>query len=176
MALGHKTIVVTVGLLRAEPEMLQTVLAHELGHLHYGDSMVSIAIIAGSYPIQICYWANYIFMQIARVVVMILRFIPILGLMSVLFMWAVQLACLPLIAINWIGNKIFDFVYLMNCRRTEYRADEFASNLRYGDSMIRFLEYIAPYVEQGNIFTQLFSTHPLVENRIERLQKIKVQN
>lgn len=64
----------------------------------------------------------------------------------------------------------------MNCRRTEYRADEFASNLRYGDSMIRFLEYIAPYVEQGNIFTQLFSTHPLVENRIERLQKIKVQN
>lgn len=115
-------------------------------------------------------------MQIARVVVMILRFIPILGLMSALFMWAVQLACLPLIAINWIGNKIFDFVYLMNCRRTEYRADEFASNLRYGDSMIRFLEYIAPYVEQGNIFTQLFSTHPLVENRIERLQKIKVQN
>lgn len=176
MALGHKTIVVTAGLLRAEPEMLQTVLAHELGHLHYGDSMVSIAIIAGSYPIQICYWANYIFMQIARVVVMILRFIPILGLMSALFMWAVQLACLPLIAINWIGNKIFDFVYLMNCRKTEYRADEFASNLRYGDSMIRFLEYIAPYVEQGNIFTQLFSTHPLVENRIERLQKIKVQN
>lgn len=175
MAVGHKTIVVTTGLLRAEPKMLQTVLAHELGHLHYRDSMVSIAIIAGCYPIQICYWINYIFQQIARVAVMILRFIPIVGLISILFMWVVQLACLPLVAINWLGNKIFDFMYLMNSRRTEYRADEFASNLSYGDSMIHFLEYILPYAEQGNSFTQMFSTHPLVQNRIVRLQKIKAQ-
>lgn len=177
MALGQKTIVVTAGLLRAEPEMLQTVLAHELGHLHYGDSMVSIAIMAGCYPIQICYWANYIFMQFARVVVMILRFIPILGLISVLFMWVTQLACLPLIAINWLGNKIFDFMYLMNSRRTEYRADEFANDLSYGDSMIYFLDWMQniPGVEQGNVFTQMFSTHPLTSKRIERLQRLKVQ-
>lgn len=175
MAIGKKTIVATSGFLQKEPELIQCVLAHELGHLHYGDSMVTIAIIAGCYPIRICYWINYIFMNMARFAAMIISWIPVIGLISNLFVLLMQLLCLPLIAINWLGNKIFDFMFLMNSRRAEYRADQFASDLNYGDSMIYFLEWIdsIPGMEKGNAFTQMFSSHPLTRKRIARLQKIK---
>jgi Zn-dependent protease with chaperone function len=181
-ATGFHTIVITRGLFEAlSPEELRGVLAHELGHLLSGDTIVATAFLtAGLLPKAVfgfCRAGVFVLRSgLARVnfvagcVVLL-----ILGLMlnrAHLLMGVA--ATLLFVFFFMVLNRVFRFFALMLGRLAEYRQDAFAFRLGYGDGLRKVLELLAAGEEVGvsRYYIVMHSTHPVIFNRIRRLEKM----
>jgi Zn-dependent protease with chaperone function len=71
-------------------------------------------------------------------------------------------------------NRVFRFFALMLGRLAEYRQDAFAFRLGYGDGLRKVLELLAAGEEVGvsRYYIVMHSTHPVIFNRIRRLEKM----
>lgn len=165
-AFGKNSICVTKGLLeQSSPDELRGVISHEAGHLYYKDS------IKKSIVTTLNYAGN-----VSSVLIMIGIFI--FNLFENTFSKGFSLGKVLLFVvlfyklIYWLLQKIIDYGYLAVGRSAEYRADNFAKKLGYGEGLISFLKRI----DAGNpapkgIMASLSSTHPPTSLRIERLQR-----
>ena len=170
----HSAVAITEGLLRLDEEEIEGVLAHELAHIKNRDVLVSTmaATIGGAiaYLAQIGYWSLFLGGNRRDQGNMI-------GLLLIIIF-------APIAAI---------LVRLAISRKEEYRADRtgalitknphglasalrkiarFAREqpIRTGSTATSHMWIVNPF--KGDWFTGLFSTHPPVEMRIQRLEDI----
>ena len=168
----NAVIAVTEGLLELEDEELQGVLAHEISHIRNRDMLVSTlaATLAGA-----------------------IAFIAQITYFSMFFGNSRQQSFLPLIVIMVFAPLAAFFVRLAVSRSREFKADwtgalltknpeALASALRKisahanahpvkGASATSHLWIVNPFKKDW--FNALFSTHPPIEKRVERLEVIK---
>jgi len=174
----HAAVAVTHGLLRLDQDELEGVLAHEIGHIRNRDMLLfaMAATIAGAiaYLAQIGYWSMFMGGGNRRGEASLLGFILIV-------IFAPIAAFLIRMAIS---------------RKREYRADEtgalltknpgaLASALRKiseiakhnpiktGSSASAHMFIVNPF--KGDWFTGLFATHPPMQKRVERLERINLR-
>jgi heat shock protein HtpX len=171
----HSAIAVTQGLLELEPNEIEGVIGHEMAHIKNRDILVSTlaATIAGaiSFIAQMAYWGMFSGDRRSNGV-------SIVGI--ILIMVFAPLAAL--------------LVRLAISRSREYKADSTgasitgnpsglasalrkistytASNPVRGNSATSHMWIVNPF--QSGWFTSLFSTHPPINERISRLQHMKV--
>ena len=177
MALGRGTIAVTRGALDVANESeLAGVLAHESGHLHHRDSMVTSALIGMN---------GISHLQAAVVRISMAGFVVFLMLGMVLMIaskedmsWVAGLAILvPVVLgvgllLNRLINGVVSLVLRLADRSVEYRADRFAGELGFGPGLVGFLERLAGMeakTEHGFLVMYLQS-HPPAALRIDRLE------
>lgn len=180
-ALGKNTICVTKGLLNiASRDSMAGIMAHEAGHLHFGDSQrLAVAVAANQ--------IGYIGFNIVGILLNILK-----GISDVITVVGESLARhgglmlgIPGLAISicasilHLGLRIFAYVsqnlaQMSLCaigREQEFRADLFAKNLGFGEPLAKFLRKIEPLdTAPQNIWEVLYRTHPPTAERIERLE------
>jgi heat shock protein HtpX len=170
----HSVIAVTSGLMNLEKEEIMAVIAHEMGHIKNRDVMVAsmAAAIAGaiSYVAQMAYWSMFLGSGRRE------------GGSSILLMVAIAILA-PIAAL---------IVRMVISRKREYGADyssavitknpkSLASALRKisgvskektikGPAATSHLWVVNPF--KGNWFSNLFSTHPPIENRIKKLMEM----
>jgi Zn-dependent protease with chaperone function len=181
-ATGFHTIVISRGLLEAlSPVELRGVLAHELGHLLSGDTIVATAFLtAGLLPkavFGVCSAGVFLLRSgLARVSIMTGGVVlVIVGFMlNRAHLLKAVAAVLLFVFLFMVLNKVFRFFALMLGRFAEYRQDAFAFRLGYGDGLRKVLELLAAgeEVSASMYYIMMHSTHPVIFNRIRRLEKM----
>ena len=177
-AVGTRTIVVSKKMLAdLTEEELKGTLAHELGHLVSLDTIVIAAYVeAGRLPRMM----GYVFRMIVSAIGLSLSFglagILVLGVV-LYFLHLLQaiIAIVLFVILFVLLNRIFHFFSLLLMRLTEYRQDAFAQKLGYGKGLRDTLEKITNKGEQyvNPYFIVFKSTHPIIYNRIRRLEKME---
>jgi Zn-dependent protease with chaperone function len=186
-AIGYHTIVVSKDCLKVlTHEELCALLAHEMGHLRTRDC------IAG----QAFYFANLLpafidgFFTIKRRTYesnlhAIIRqcILATLLLLTALIVISSKISVLPylvpiisFVILLWLFKAVFFFLWLLNSRFTEYRQDEFAHKLGFGPELKKVLlktivTGVPSHVDRYSILTR--SIHPIIHNRIRRLEKLQ---
>jgi len=179
-AVGHHTIAITDRLLDGlSPAELRGVLAHELGHLLSGDTLVAAAFAtAGLLPAAmfrvyrlgaIVVRTAFVRVGLGVVVLLVLGY----GLYRVHLLKAVVPVILFVVVFS-VLNRMFGFFARLLSRFAEYRQDAFAYRLGYGDGLRKALEKLAAGSEPvvNRYFIVMHSTHPVIYNRIRKLEKL----
>jgi Zn-dependent protease with chaperone function len=180
-AVGRRTIVVSAGLLQELPEdELAAVLAHEVGHLITKDCMAGMAYICATYvPRKLSFILKIGLKVLSR---MVLKGIAqgIAGLAVVcflLFYFHILLYAIAIVVLIMLISgldAVFGYLWLLNCRRTEYRQDAFVHHLGLGRELRRVLLKINNSKPQKvSFFYTLRSTHPILFNRVRRLERLE---
>ena len=177
-AVGTRTIAVSKRMLAdlTEDELKGT-LAHELGHLVSFDTIVMGAYAAaGRLPRMM----GYVFQVILSAMGWSLSFgvagVLVLGVVFyILHLLQAVIAILLFVLLFALLNRIFRLFSLLLMRLTEYRQDAFAQQLGYGKGLRDTLEKITSKGEQevNPYFIVFKSTHPIIYNRIQRLEKME---
>ena len=168
---------------------------HELGHLLSGDTIVATAFVtAGLLPKAMhqlykiaAYIVRHSFLAVSVVQtnrgMLRVNRVNLLGGAVVLLVLGYGLyrihllkAVIPVIVFVFLFavlNRIFRFFALMLSRMAEYRQDKFAYKLGYGEGLRRSLEKLAAGAEPntGLYYIMMHSSHPIIYNRIRRLEK-----
>lgn len=172
-ALGRNIIGVNTGLLaRASEEEVAGVIGHELGHLHYKDSVLSAASFAALMP---GLWAMGLLGLLAALgIIIFLAFLFREEESSVLSGIVLGLFALAGYALYCLVKLVF----LKNSRDCEYRADAFSARLNEATrlGLISFMERMvreeAKCGRSRTFASALFSTHPAPEDRLARLKEM----
>lgn len=164
-ALGHRTVVVTRGILDVHPEYLKGVLAHEFGHIANGDSDLKLGInvsncILSIFMFLVSVVANGIIAvlyalnsNVTNIIGLVLNFIFNIIVLGLFRLWSL----LGVVLINW------------SSRRDEYCADSFADKVGYGEQLAQFLYALDGNAPKTNKFSIMFQTHPDTVDRLEKL-------
>jgi heat shock protein HtpX len=178
MALGRGTIAVTRGALEvATDDELTGVLAHESGHLHHRDSMVTSALIGMSSisliqaVVSEIAMAGFVFFMIVGVLLLIystdLSWVAGLAIMVPIVLGAGRL-------LNRVINGAVAFVLGLADRSVEHRADRFAGELGFGPGLVGFLERLAGMEanSEHRFLVMYLQSHPPTALRIDRLERM----
>jgi len=192
-AIGKRTIVLSDGILNLLDESeISAVLAHELGHLRSNDCMVGTAFsVAFLIPSKI-QWLTGICLQslgrgfrarsfygggiplqeYIRVTISLIA-VGMLFAYFHLFHYLLAIISLDLLLKNL--DKLFLSLWLWNSRLREYKQDAFAHELGFGLALKQALLKITKSIpaQPVNLYTVLmYHNHPVVYNRIRRLEKL----
>lgn len=164
-ALGHRTVILTRGMLYVDSEYIKGVLAHELGHILNGDSDLKLGINVSNSILTIFltvfslianfiigifqYSKNGILSLIGTILNVILNII-LIGLFK---LWTL----LGVLCINWTSRK------------QEYLADSFAKEIGYGENLAAFLYALDGNAPKTSKFSLMFQTHPDTPARLSAL-------
>ncbi len=173
MAFPARWIVVSNQLLRVTNEngedgehMLYGILAHEVGHIHYGDTSQVLWMSA-------LLWSFSPFSLAARLMIYLCGIpasIPIIGIPFYLLSWIF----VGMIWICAVPAKIAWYILGMTSRAIEFRADRFAFDMKGGRGLQLFLETISgeDVYKGGTIMDYYQRSHPPVELRLDRLVRL----
>ena len=170
-ALGRNNLAITRMLLKRFPEKeIKGVMAHELGHLHYGDTVnnrVFITVcLAGQVALIFFKCLAGISGALSKLPIPFINiiFIFISWLFSIII-WAVQLLLMLPLSIG----------AMFGSRKDEYRADRYAFEIGHGEGLYSFLYHILDM--QGNrsngLLAILHRTHPQTGERIRKLEEME---
>jgi Zn-dependent protease with chaperone function len=188
-AVGHDIIAVTKKLLvELTDEELKGILAHELGHLMSHDGLISAAFVTAS---GLPRFIALIYRRVLRVLwtwVKIYRFFArwvnrlvgaafLVVLFYLLFYWHLEgplfYSALFLLFFKGI-DLLYRFFGLLLSRYVEYKQDLFAHQLGYGAGLRAALQKLTENTLQpvNPYFILMNSTHPVLYNRIRRLEEL----
>ena len=175
-AIGKDTLVISRALYEtALDSELAGVIAHEMGHLHNGDSnKLGIALGVSVISIAIA-WVAGLAAQGLQVVSNIARgtqhdvgtFVAIVAIFFNIVAWFFLLFV-------QMGNWVLKLAMLFVGRQQEYRADQFAIKAGFGAGLLSFLEKVKD-LEWGSgtgLLSKLQATHPPVMSRIGEAEKV----
>ncbi len=168
----HSAIAVTRGLLTLEDEELEAVLAHEIGHIRNRDTLVSTiaATLAGaiSYLAQIGYWS--VFMGSRR------DQGSIFGLLLIVI-FAPMAALIIRLAVSRSREYGADYMGVLLTKKPKALVSALTKishasreHTLHGPTATSHLWIVNPFHKDW--FTGLFSTHPPIKDRIERINEI----
>ncbi len=179
-ASGYDTITITRACLkRFSDGQLQALLAHELGHIHYKDSLRLSSLIFGSFGTRVVMWVYAVVCFIQRICSGI-SYANLLsrsdssagvGVFASILGYGLVVLFLPVYILNWLGGKLFYLFSKKMSRITEYRADEFAASIGYKNELISVLEIFDETENNDNSFqSKLMATHPATMLRVGALE------
>ena len=164
-ALGFNNIAITRQLLmEGSDNDIMGVLAHEIGHIHYNDCTFLRVFVTVNIIGQISLWSIKIF---ASIVGFLSRIpIPFFNLFTAL-----------LSGISWIWVFVLDLLLIIplsiaavfGSRRQEYRADQYACTLGYGQELYDFLHKLLDSDSQPKGLSIIWRTHPSHRNRLNNI-------
>lgn len=167
-ALGRYTIAVTKGAINSlSEEELKGFIAHELGHIAHGDTIVSLLTNIGNGIFAIVTIIFKLIMLLMEAISMLFGGKGIASMISFVTKMVMQVGLFLLV---YIGEIILS----INSRRNEYSADEFAYNIGYGDNLIESLYLLQDMSISGknDLVQKLKSSHPNIAKRIGRLEML----
>ena len=169
-ALGRRTICVTEGLLELPDEMIEGIIAHEVGHLALKHTDIQLLIGSGNF--------------------LVTGFILMLKAISAIITGAATTAtvtkrscstgclCGSIAAfcagIVWVWTKFCMLFLMWSSRENEYEADKYAKEIGFGYELALALDTIGTGQPQNSFLNALYSTHPETHDRIGRLQAMGV--
>lgn len=159
-ALGRKTISINTGLLsRHTDDEILAVLAHECGHLAYGDPSkngMSHAIDSESFLFERFLLQFYILCKI-----------PILGIIVLIS----YLPYLLLSKLYTVIDHLHVWLSMGLSREAEFRADKFAYDLGYGHGLHNILDgWRESNTPQAGFLAKLYKSHPDPAKRMLKLE------
>jgi len=169
-AIGRATIAVTQGAIHTfSRDELKAIIAHELGHIYYGNSMAVLLNTIGNGVFSV-------FVLLFRLILLVLDFLQApfekqtKGLIHIL-----------LDIVSWIVTSL-EFVFLFvgniilmgNSRSAEYKADEFAYKVGYGLELKESLYMLQKMAmtDQLKIIERMQADHPRVSRRIMKIEQL----
>jgi len=164
-AFGKKTMVLTRGSVELlSDESIKGLIAHEFGHFSHWHTQALLLSIVGNLPMmlilkQLFGLKNHITKEEAKESTIMRAF---RGLYHIIYFFFK--------GIDLVGELIL----LRSSRRHEYQADDFASNCGYGAELAEVLTEIhnVSMGRKPSLKERLFSTHPQITLRIERLERV----
>lgn len=179
-AIGRRTMVFSAGALQIlSDKELTAVMAHELGHLKSRDTMAALGYDTAQFLPNL---VSRIFSKglwiaiIASISVILIGIVLLMLIFNSLVVFTAVVSILLFLGFMWLVNRVFHFFWLLNSRFTEYRQDAFAQRLGYGlelrSALIKFLQ-ASPPSQVSRYFTITRSSHPLLHNRIRRIEKLE---
>lgn len=169
-AIGKHTIAITSGLLNLPDEYVMAVIAHEVGHLVYGHTVIQLLIGGGNVFITGCILIIKVFCWIIT---------AIMGLFS----WAVKSRIMGIITaifagisygITWLWVKFCKLFLMWSMRQNEFVADEYAAKIGFGYELAYALDHQLCDIPHDGFLDALYNTHPSNDDRIAALQKLGV--
>jgi heat shock protein HtpX len=181
-AMGRRTIAISKGLMeRFSDELILGILAHELGHLEDGDTMTG----TGYYMARQLPFPFYppLKKKGERVPfprrVLDLLYILLFGFMGIHAIFHHQNLLFLAVFLTWIlYRKIqwaFDFLFRIAARSIEFRQDAYAHKLGFGKELLDALQgTLTSNPEPVNLYENMMKfNHPVIYNRIRRLEKLQ---
>lgn len=169
-ALGRKTICITQGLLKLPDNLILGVLAHEVGHLAYGHTVVQLLIGGGNIFISgfLCLlkFATWIVTAIMGLFALGSRD-GIMGVITVFFAGITA-------GLSWLWTKFCKLFLMWSMRQNEYIADEYAHKIGFGVELAKVLDQHFCDVPHEGFFKALYNTHPYNDDRVAALQNMGV--
>ena len=171
-ALGRHTICVTEGLFDLSDEMIEGILAHEMGHLACHHTDIQLLIGGGNFIITF-------FILIIKLIAGIIAAIGSLFTFSrddtvrgcgCAFSW-IGVICS---AIIWLWTKFCMLFLMWSSRANEYVADKYAMEIGYGYELAAALDLIGTGTPRNSFMKALYSSHPETHDRIGKLQELGV--
>ena len=171
-ALGRRTIAVTKGAIETfSPDELKAMMAHEIAHILYGDSMARLYMAVGNGVFTACVLIVQAFIFIAEWVERISNkrkdsygfWWVFIGLFKLLF-------TLVLIVVQFLMKIVMS----ISNRRSEFRADLYAYELGYGEKLVAGF-YLLEKMQLGanaSIMQKMTANHPRITTRIERIETL----
>lgn len=169
-ALGRKTIAITDGLLRLSDEAVMAVLAHEIGHLAYGHTVIQLLIGGGNVFITFFLLLLKISCWIVAAIMGIFSFASrswIMGIMTAIFS-AISYGAI------WRWVKFCKIFLIWSMRQNEFVADEYAMKLGFGYELAYSLDHELYSIPRNGFLNALFDPHPSSDDRIAALQNLGV--
>ncbi len=170
VALGRRTIAVTKGAMQTFTEdELKAVMAHEIAHIVYGDTIAVMYSVIGNGILSLFVMA----VRCIFVIIETVKYDPnrkkggswaLLMLFRVLFEFFV-----------WNCNLGLQLILSANSRKSELRADKFAYDIGYDTEMIEalyFLEKIS-LGDNSSVIQKMTSSHPRITLRIKMLEELE---
>ena len=146
-------------------EELKSLIAHEIGHLHYNDGGYGLMLLS----LPICMRPISVFIDDLDIIG---GFFGIFLLITALFLWPTYLYLFFLSYVPLaIRNKIDHW---MDWSR-EYRADAFANQMGYGEGLISFFEKLLPLDERNShgFMSRYGYSHPPTAERINQIECVQ---
>lgn len=169
-ALGKRTLCITDGLLMLSDDLILGVLAHEIGHLSYGHTVIQLLIGGGNVFISGClllikisYW---VFSAIMGLFAIGSRS-GVMGLITAMFAGIST-------ALSWLWVKFCMLFLMWSMRQNEYLADEFAHRIGFCIELATVLEQHLSDVPYDDFLRALYATHPCNGDRVAALQNLGV--
>ena len=164
-ALGHRTVIITQGMLYSHPEYLKGVFAHELGHIAHGDSDLKLGInVANSI---ITTFVTVISAFAYTVAAMLYNsendLVHLVGLLISIFLNVI------IVGVFRLWSLVGVLCVNVASRKAEYQADGFADEIGYGEQLARFLDALDGNAPRTSRFNLMFQTHPDTADRLEAL-------
>ena len=169
-AVGRRTICVTEGLLSLPDDLIEGVLAHEMGHLAYRHTAVQTLIGGGN-----------IFITAFLVILQLLQY-ALIGASSYGAMKSKS--CLSGCLVGFVGGACaaaiwlwtrFCMLFLMcSSKSNEYKADRYAYEIGFGYELAEALDTIDVGGIRNSFVKSLYSSHPDKNDRIGKLQALGV--
>lgn len=166
-ATGRRTICVNRGLLELSDDKIKAVLAHEFGHLSNKDTDFILFITIGNLFVTIGFTiARWIFLTIGIIIGIFNRSIGQIAI--------TLLVDFILLGLMKLWTKLGSYLVLKTSRDNEYKADEFAHKIGYGNALIDVIDsFNGKNYETKGLFATLAASHPDPDQRIGHLQQLR---
>ncbi|MBQ8414836.1 MAG: M48 family metalloprotease [Clostridia bacterium] len=171
-ALGRRTICITEGLFDLTDDMIEGIIAHEIGHLACHHTVIQLLIGGGNFII------TFILMLVKGIAALLTG-------IGALFSFsrdktASGCGCIMSIVglissgIIWLWTKFCMLFLMWSSRANEYDADKYAMEIGFGYELASALDTIGTGVPQNSLIKALYSSHPETHDRIGKLQALGV--
>lgn len=172
MALGRHTIAVTKGAMKTFTEdELKAVMAHEMAHIVYGDTIASLYTLIGNGFFSA-------FVLFARFCLLLLDWLQNVFTKKRGFLFSfIFLIQLLFEAMIFIFNFGLQVILSVNRRKNEFWADGFSYSIGYDTDMIEAL-YLLEKISLGDnstIIQKMTASHPRITLRIKKLEEMEEQ-
>ena len=170
-AIGRRTICVTEGLLDLPDEMIEGIIAHEVGHLAMHHTVIQLMIGGGNFLVT----AFILILQAIHYIKGAWAAIDILrnggkDIVSLIF----NLIDVLTAVVVWLWTKFCMLFLMWSSRANEYEADKYAYELGYGFQLAAALDAITWGTPKSSFLKAIYSTHPETHDRIAKLQELGV--
>lgn len=167
-AVGHRTVIITDGILQLSPEQLKGVLAHEFGHISGGDSDIDLGINVSNTILMLFTIAVSAFISFMAWALS-MAFESISAKATCIAIGGAITTALSLVYYLWI--KLGRLMVNAASRNDEYAADAFSVKCGYGEGLHSALSTLDPSKMRSSFFSLLSSTHPDTVARLEKIRK-----
>lgn len=156
-------IAVSEGLFAQPPAIVHWVLAHEMAHIHYGDTQSTTLWLTAFKSIRLL---DSLRVSLMNSTLRLIYHLPLLRMLT----WPVALLFRGITGVGRLGYQVGRIFFVMVdrwvSRRMEYRADRFAVEHAGSAPGLHFFQYLVGAFEPS---FHLFATHP---NNVQRYEAI----